>query len=152
MKIAQLKAGDSFGEEALISEGNRNATVTMLTDGMLLRLAKSDFDELLRKPLLKEVDLGEARARAARGGQWLDVRYPSEYQQDKVPGALNIPLSEIRNAASILDSRREYVVYCQTGRRSSAAAFLFAQRGFNAAVLAGGLATHPEAQQRPHAA
>ena len=75
------------------------------------------------------------------GGQWIDVRYPSEYQFNKRPGALNIPLSEIRNAAGILERGREYVLYCQTGRRSSAAAFLLAQRGFTAYVLAGGLTT-----------
>jgi rhodanese-related sulfurtransferase len=34
---------------------------------------------------------------------------------------------------------REYIAYCQSGRRSSAAAFLFAQRGFKVALLAGGL-------------
>jgi rhodanese-related sulfurtransferase len=39
----------------------------------------------------------------------------------------------------VLESGREYIVYCQSGRRSSAAAFLFAQRGFKACLLEGGL-------------
>jgi rhodanese-related sulfurtransferase len=140
MKIAQLKAGDAFGEEALLTNTQRNATVTMLTDGSLFRLAKEHFDEMLRAPLLREISRPEAEAVVARGGQWIDVRYPSEYQSDRFPEALNIPLGEIRNAAGILDARREYVVYCQTGRRSSAAAFLLAQRGLSTYVLAGGLA------------
>ena len=143
MKLAQLKAGDAFGEEALLSDGKRNATVTMLADGSLLRLAKADFDALLRKPLLKELDIEAARAKVAKGGLWIDVRYPSEHQYDKIAESLNIPLAEVRNAPGILDAKREYVVYCQTGRRSSAAAFLLAQRGFNAFVLAGGLAANP---------
>ena len=140
MKLAQLKAGDAFGEEALLSEGKRNATVTMLADGVLLRLSKAHFDELLKKPLLKEIGLTEASEKVTAGAQWVDVRYPSEFQYDKLSGAMNIPLSEIRNAAGILDLDREYVIYCQTGRRSSAAAFLLAQRGFQAFVLDGGLA------------
>jgi rhodanese-related sulfurtransferase len=139
MRLAELKSGDAFGEEALVANAKRNATVTMLADGVLLRLSKEDFNELLRKPLLQSVDMGEARQKIAAGGQWIDVRYPSEYQYDKLPGAINIPLSEVRNAVKVLDRNREYVLYCQSGRRSSAAAFLLAQRGFKAYVLEGGV-------------
>jgi rhodanese-related sulfurtransferase len=139
MRLAELKSGDAFGEEALVANAKRNATVTMLTDGTLLRLDKHHFIELLKKPLLHGVNMEVAREKVARGGQWLDVRYPSEYQYDKLPGAINIPLAEIRNAVKILDKAREYIVYCQTGRRSSAAAFLLAQRGLHAFVLEGGL-------------
>ncbi|MFN0302318.1 MAG: cyclic nucleotide-binding domain-containing protein [Burkholderiales bacterium] len=140
MKLAQLKSGDAFGEEALLSDIRRNATVMMVADGSLFRLSKAHFDEMLRAPLLREVPGPEAKAIVARGGQWIDVRYPSEYQFDRLPDALNIPLGEVRNAPRILDPGREYVVYCQTGRRSAAAAFLLAQRGLNTYVLAGGLA------------
>jgi rhodanese-related sulfurtransferase len=139
MKLAELKSGDAFGEEALVANAKRNASVTMLSDGTLLRLDKNDFNELLKKPLLQWVNMERAREKVAQGGQWLDVRYPSEYQYDKLPGAINIPLAEIRNAVKILDKGREYVVYCQTGRRSSAAAFLLAQRGLKSFVLEGGL-------------
>jgi rhodanese-related sulfurtransferase len=139
MQLAELKSGDAFGEEALVSEARRNATVTMKTDGVLLRLAKQDFDTLLKEPLLHRVSMEQARQMVAGGAQWLDVRYPSEYQYDKLPGAINVPLAEIRNAFGILDRGREYVVYCQSERRSSAAAFLLAQRGYRASVLAGGL-------------
>jgi len=139
MKLAELKSGDAFGEEALVANAKRNASVTMLSDGTLLRLDKNDFNELLKKPLLHWVNMEGAREKVAQGGQWLDVRYPSEYQYDKLPGAINIPLAEVRNAVKILDKGRQYVVYCQTGRRSSAAAFLLAQRGLKAFVLEGGL-------------
>lgn len=139
MRLAELKSGDAFGEEALVANARRNATVTMLTDGSLLRLAKEDFNELLKKPLLHAVGMDVARAKIAAGGQWIDVRYPSEYQYDKLPGAINVPLAEVRNSAKVLDRNREYVVYCHTGRRSAAAAFLLAQRGFKAFVLEGGL-------------
>jgi CRP-like cAMP-binding protein len=43
IKLAELGPGDSFGEEALIAEAKRNATVTMSTDGTLMRLGKNDF-------------------------------------------------------------------------------------------------------------
>jgi rhodanese-related sulfurtransferase len=139
IKLAQLKAGDAFGEEALVSGTKRNATVTMISDGALFRLDQKDFNELLREPLLQTVTMAEAQAKVAGGAQWLDVRYPSEFQFDKLPGAVNIPVAEIRDAARLLDQEREYVVYCQSGRRSSAAAFLLAQRGYKAFLLQGGL-------------
>ena len=138
MLLAELKSGDAFGEEALVSEAKRNATITMKTSGVLLQLAKEDFIELLREPLLRRISVEEAREKIADGGQWIDVRYPSEYQYDKLPGAINIPLSEIRNAFGVLDKGREYVLYCQSARRSAAATFLLAQRGYRAFLLAEG--------------
>jgi len=139
VSLAELKSGDAFGEEALASEARRNATVTMATDGRLLRLGKQDFRDNLGEPLLERVSYAEGLGRVQRGAAWLDVRYPSEYRYDRLPGALNVPLNEVRNSFSVLDAAREYVVYCQSGRRSSAAAFLFAQRGFKVSLLEGGL-------------
>jgi rhodanese-related sulfurtransferase len=139
MTLAELKSGDTFGEEALVSEAKRNATVTMKTDGTLLRLSQQDFNVLLREPLLHRINMEQAKQKVQAGAQWIDVRYTSEYQYDKLPGALNIPLSEIRNAFGALDMNKEYVVYCQSGRRSSAAAFLLAQRGYHVYLLEGGL-------------
>ena len=139
MNLADLKSGDPFGEEALVAEARRNATITMKTDGSLLRLSKQDFNALLREPLLHAISMEEAKLKALAGAQWLDVRYPSEYQCDRLPDARNIPLSEIRNVFGALGMDEEYIVYCQSGRRSSAAAFLLAQRGYRVFVLAGGL-------------
>ena len=139
--LAELKSGDAFGEEALVSEAKRNATVVSLGDGELLRLDRKDFNQLLREPLLRRMGFEEATEKVRRGALWLDVRYPSEYQYDKLPGAINVPLAEVRNMFEVLDRSKEYVAYCQSGRRSAAAAFLFAQRGFKVWLLEGGLRT-----------
>jgi rhodanese-related sulfurtransferase len=139
--LAELKSGDAFGEEALVSEAKRNATVLSLGDGELLRLDRQQFNELLREPLLRRLGFDEAAEKVRRGALWLDVRYPSEYQYDKLPGAINVPLAEVRNMFAVLDRSKEYVAYCQSGRRSAAAAFLFAQRGFKVWLLEGGLRT-----------
>ena len=145
--LAELKSGDAFGEEALVSEAKRNATVTALSDGELLRVRRADFNELLREPLLRRLPFAEAAQKVRGGALWLDVRYPSEYQYDKLPGAINVPLAEVRNMFAVLDRSREYVAYCQSGRRSAAAAFLFAQRGFRVWLLEGGL--KQAAERRP---
>jgi CRP-like cAMP-binding protein len=141
IKLAELGVGDTFGEEALIAEAKRNATVTMLTDGVLMRLNKQDFRELMNEPLLQWVSYERAREIIARGGRWLDVRLPSEHQNLAIEGSLNIPLYFIRLKLTTLDRKVPYVVYCDTGRRSSAAAYILVERGFDAYVLTGGL-TH----------
>jgi rhodanese-related sulfurtransferase len=139
VELAELDAGDAFGEEALIAETTRNATVTMVTDGSLLRLDNADFVRLLREPLLQHIGALEAQRRVTAGAVWLDVRFPAEYQHNGLPGAHNIPLNELRDALPNMPAEREYVVYCQTGRRSSAAAFLLSQHGIAASLLEGGL-------------
>jgi CRP-like cAMP-binding protein len=139
IKLAELGAGDSFGEEALIAEAKRNATVTMSTDGTLMRLGKSDFQTLLNEPLLQWVDYDQAKEIVAKGGKWLDVRLPSEFQNFRIDDAVNIPLYFIRLKLNALDKKTQYVVCCDTGRRSSAAAYILSERGFEAYVLTGGL-------------
>ncbi len=137
--LAEIFKGAGFGEEALASDTKRNATVTMKTDGQLLRLKKQDFIELLKAPLINMVTMEAAQAQVASGAsEWLDVRFASEYAYHHIEGAINAPLHELRSCISQLNTTKQYIVYCQTGRRSSAAAFILAQFGLNAVVLAGG--------------
>jgi CRP-like cAMP-binding protein len=140
IKLAELGSGDSFGEEALIAEAKRNATVTMSTEGTLMRLGKQDFQTLLNEPLLQWVTQDQAKEIVAKGGKWLDVRLPSEFQNFRIDGSINIPLYFIRLKLNALDKSTPYVVCCDTGRRSSAAAYILSERGFEAYVLKGGLA------------
>jgi CRP-like cAMP-binding protein len=139
IRLAELQVGDTFGEEALISEAKRNATVTMETDGSLMRLGKEDFRTLLNEPMLDWVDKTQAEKIIEEGGQWLDVRLPSEFEAYHNDGAVNVPLYFIRLKLKTLDPAIKYVVCCDTGRRSSAGAFILNERGFQTYVLKGGL-------------
>ncbi len=139
IKLAELTMGDTFGEEALISEAKRNANVTMITDGTLMRLGKEDFKLLLNEPMLEYVDQYQAEKLVAQGAKWLDVRLPSEFEGQHLDGALNIPLYFLRIKLKTLDRNVQYVVYCDSGRRSSAAAYILSERGFHTYVLQGGL-------------
>jgi CRP-like cAMP-binding protein len=145
IKLAVLGPGDTFGEEALLSESKRNATVTMLTDGTLMRLTKDDFKTLLKEPMLEWIDYDAAYELVSRGrAHWLDVRLPSEFETGHLPDAINVPLYFLRIKLKQLDPNVQYIVVCDTGRRSSAAAFILKERGFDASVLTGGLsATEP---------
>jgi CRP-like cAMP-binding protein len=139
IRLAELQVGDTFGEEALISEAKRNATVAMETDGSLMRLGKDDFRKLLNEPMLDWLDAAQADKVIQEGGQWLDVRLPSEFEAYHNEGAINVPLYFIRLKLKTLDSSVKYVVCCDTGRRSSAGAFILNERGFQTYVLKGGL-------------
>jgi rhodanese-related sulfurtransferase len=144
IKLAELGMGDTFGEEALISDAKRNANVTMTAEGTLMRLAKQDFRTLLNEPMLEWVDMDEARTLVAGGAKWLDVRLPSEFENYRMEGALNLPLYFIRLKLKTLERDTHYVVCCDTGRRSSAGAYILSERGFRASVLKGGLIAYQD--------
>jgi CRP-like cAMP-binding protein len=141
IKLAELDVGDTFGEEALISEAKRNATVTMVTDGAVMRLGKEDFKKLLNEPMLDWVNMAEAEDIIRQGGQWLDVRLPSEFENKHLDNSLNIPLYFIRLKINTLDPDKRYIVCCDTGRRSSAGAYILSERGYQAYVLRGGISS-----------
>ena len=144
IELATLDPGRSFGEEALLSGSKRNASVTMESEGLIMRLAKKDFDALLKEPLLHRVSPDEARVRVAEGAQWLDVRHAKEFNHSHLGKAINIPLHELRLRLNELSKDKHYICYCSTGKRSSAAAFLLAQSGYKTSVLNGGVQVMPQ--------
>ena len=146
VKLATLSVGDSFGEEALISDTKRNATVTMLSEGHLMRLNKDDFNSLLNEPLLNWVTFDEGKKIVAEGGVWFDVRLPTEHKAKHISDSINIPLIFLRMKANSLDQNKKYVIYCDTGRRSSAASFLLNEKDIESYVLTDGVDSSPESE------
>ena len=123
----------------MISEAKRNASIVMQSDGVIMRLAKDKFLELMQAPLQQMIDSAEAEAMIANGAVWLDVRMPSEFKNEHYPNAVNMPLYFLRKDIGKLESDKTYIVYCDSGRRSSSAAYLLTQRGYQAVVLKGGM-------------
>ncbi|MDH5178532.1 MAG: cyclic nucleotide-binding domain-containing protein [Gammaproteobacteria bacterium] len=141
--LAEIGPGDGFGEEALLTDTKRNATVIMLEAGEVMRLSRQDFDTLLKEPAIKAVTYAEACELVLDGAMWLDVRLEDEHSNHSLPDSLHIPLSLLRVKREVLNKDLQYIVYCDTGRRSAAAAYLMSQKGFNALLLEGGLAKIP---------
>jgi len=144
IRLAELRPGDSFGEEALIIETVRNATVRMITDGVVAQLSKDDFVTLIQKTTLKSVSSEKAAELVAAGGKWLDVRFKNEHDQNTIDDSLHIPLNILRMQTDKLDKNTHYILFCDTGGRSSVGAFLLTDRGFSVNYLEGGLVNHPE--------
>lgn len=142
-KVAELTAGDSFGEEALITGGTRSATIKITEDCELLALSKDDYKQFVQTPLLNEVGPEVASSMIREGYELLDVRYEEEHEDEHIPGCKLIPLPDIRNRCKELDSEKKYVVYCRSGKRSAVAALLLRQHHFNAVSMKGGIIEWP---------
>ena len=137
--VNKLKRGGVFGEEALLTGEPRNANIVAMTDGIVMRLAKADFVDLLKKPLIAYVTVDEAQDRLRRGARLVDVRSAVDFQQGALKGSVNIPITDLRGRLRELDTIYSYVLYCRSGVQSEVAAFLLRQRGFDVAVLRNGL-------------
>ena len=69
----------------------------------------------------------------------LDVRKPSEFEQEHITNAINIPLSDIEARAGELEADKNYIMHCAAGYRSMMAASILKEKGFNNFVnVAGG--------------
>ena len=136
--LAELKAGDNFGQDALVSDTPRNATVTMTSSGTLMRLSEPDFQSLLMNPVIETVTLDEVKEMVEQGDPKtyiLDVRTPKEVESDKIPGSLNVPLQLLRKNMKKLKEEAVYIVACDGGRRSALGAYQLNEEGFTAYVL-----------------
>jgi len=143
-KVDDIGSGDAFGEESLLQNAYRNATIIMKTPGQLLVLEKSDFDLLLKPHIIEEISAMKAQALIKSGqAKLIDCRYEMEYEESRIPGAPLYPLDQFRKLIHNLDPDSTYVVYCRSGRRSKAAAFLLRERNIIAFSLIGGIRDWP---------
>jgi NADPH-dependent 2,4-dienoyl-CoA reductase/sulfur reductase-like enzyme/rhodanese-related sulfurtransferase len=76
---------------------------------------------------------------AVNGDFILDVRNPPELAVESVPGAFNLPLSELRARLGELPRDREILVVCRSGQRAYYATRVLLQNGFKARNISGGM-------------
>jgi len=72
----------------------------------------------------------------------LDVRTPAEFAAGHIPGAVNVPVDELRSRLGELPRDRQIAAYCQVGQRGYLATRILLQAGFSAANLSGGYTTY----------
>jgi len=137
--VAYLVRGDTFGEDALLANTLRNASVSMIKDGKLMRLSKKAFDEVMKPPAVDWLTPGMASIMARQGAVVLDVRMREEHEQRAIKDAVNVPLYTMRETVTNFDKSKKYIVYCNTGERSAAAAFILSKMGFEVYALQGGI-------------
>jgi NADPH-dependent 2,4-dienoyl-CoA reductase/sulfur reductase-like enzyme/rhodanese-related sulfurtransferase len=75
-----------------------------------------------------------------KGYELLDVRSAAECGRGMIPGAINIPVDEIRERLSEITNKK-LLVNCQVGQRGHTASMLLKELGFNPVNLDGGYLT-----------
>jgi len=140
IKLAELAAGDTFGEDSLLSDAPRNVTITALTDISLLRLNKQQFVSLIKEPSLSFVSYVQMQEAVKQGAILLDVRSPDDYKNDHLDGSINEPFFSLRMQLKTLNRQKPIIVVCGDGKTSEAAVFLLLRHKINAVILRGGMA------------
>ncbi len=84
-------------------------------------------------------DMPIAHWDATDGAFLLDVRQPVELKVESVPGAVNIPLAQLRSRLGELPRDREILVICRSAQRAYYATRILLQNGFKARNLSGGM-------------
>ena len=102
---------------------------------MLGYIAENMMSGLLETAQWSQIDEFEDR-----GFQLVDVRTSSEYAAGSIPGAMSMPVDEIRNRVAEL-TNKDVLVNCQVGQRGHTATMLLKELGFNAVNLDGGYLT-----------
>jgi NADPH-dependent 2,4-dienoyl-CoA reductase/sulfur reductase-like enzyme/rhodanese-related sulfurtransferase len=90
--------------------------------------------------LVETVQWHEVDEYRAQGAQFVDVRTPEEFVLGTLPGAINIPVDQLRERVGELEDRG-IVVNCQVGQRGYVATLLLNELGFHAKNLDGGYRT-----------
>ena len=90
-----------------------------------------------------QVDVEEIfSAPAARQRFLMDVRTPEEFASGHIPGAVNIPVDDLRSRLGDLPTDRKIASYCHVGQRGYLATRILLQAGFPAANIGGGYETY----------
>lgn len=138
--VAELGPGDTFGDEALVSGGARNATIKTIEDCEVLLLGQEDFKEIMSQPMVEELPPDVVAKMIDSGWKVVDVRYPEEFEDAHIPGAILLPLPDLRKeVGNALDRKEKFITVCLSGKRSMVAAFLLRQRGYNVVAMKEGM-------------
>jgi NADPH-dependent 2,4-dienoyl-CoA reductase/sulfur reductase-like enzyme/rhodanese-related sulfurtransferase len=90
-----------------------------------------------------QVDVEDTVNASANGRSILvDVRTAQEFASGHIPGAVNVPVDELRSRLNELPRDREVAVYCQVGQRGYLATRILSQAGFDVVNICGGYKTY----------
>lgn len=89
------------------------------------------------KNLFGQQDNTQLKEVIKEGAFLVDVRTPSEFASGSVKGAVNIPLDKISGQLSKFKGKKNIVVFCRSGNRSSQAKSILEKNGFKNVVNGG---------------
>mgnify|MGYP001816291093 FL=1 len=134
--LAEFGQTDSFGEDALLTKSQRNATVTMIEDGVLMRLSKDDFDHFMFQPLVQWINSSDARQLLKNGATPVDIRSDAN-RRNTIKNSIFIPLRLLREKLVELDKDKKYLILCDNKKEAAVSSFLFSKYGLDGYILRG---------------
>lgn len=140
--LAEIGPTDSFGEEALLANTPRNATVRMLADGKLMRISKRDFQHFLRDKVIQWINPDQAGQILMDGAVKVDLTQDSE-ATPVLDDAIKIPPFLLRNQMKKLSRKNTYLLLCDNDEECAVASYLLSLRGLESYVLKGGAQNLP---------
>jgi len=84
----------------------------------------------IKIPVTKSITTQKTKQTTKNETFYVDVRTPAEFAQGSVKGAINIPLDQIENQLAKFKGKKNIVVFCRSGNRSSQAKVILEQNGF----------------------
>jgi len=90
------------------------------------------------------VTCDELKNQVLKGAKLVDVREPMELMGGKLLCAINVPMSLITQVSEMFDPKDNILVYCNTGRRSSQAAYVLNHMGYENVSNVGGVVHYPD--------
>ena len=138
-QVAKLSAGQSFGQDALISDMPRNATIMATAPCELALLTEADFEDLLLSPVIEVITPAEIEEAGRIHGtevQVLNLYHPDEAQPAGDSAEISIPFIELRNHIQDLPQDVIYAVRGPTSAKiNHLGAYLLNESGYTAYVL-----------------
>lgn len=139
-QVATLSEGSLFGEHALVSQEPRTASVRMMTDGLLMKLAGEKFSSLLKSHVVRWLTVDASYEMIIEGATLLDVREADEFENLGFEGSTHIPMEQLREQCEIKLDKSQPVITCSnTGMRCASSAFLLATLGYDVYSMQGGI-------------
>ncbi|MCT0202018.1 MULTISPECIES: rhodanese-like domain-containing protein [unclassified Synechococcus] len=101
-----------------------NPTPIETAVGHYLDLLPANFHAIGSVPAMKSLI-------EAGNSMLIDVRNPAEYEVGHIPGAINLPLSDLERHLDAVPHDQDVVVYCSTGYRAAMAVMALQLQGFD---------------------
>lgn len=133
--LGMMEPMETIGEYELITGNNHQNRIEMITDGMVMRLSKKDFDELLKPRFVTPLNYRETKQKLKEGGIILDLRDEDKYKGQRLVRSINVPLIALKNQLPRLDTNKTYILFSDTKEEGAVGAFTMAQKGYNAFYL-----------------
>lgn len=138
-RLAVLRQYHTFGEASLIPNDFLVNHVIAESDSVIFRLDKQTFELYVRGSIVRYIGYDQIQPYTINNSQLIDVRPRTEFKKHRLPGSINIPLSELRMKLSELDRQKKVILICNDGKLCEIAVLMLMPYHIDTLVIEGGM-------------